>query len=359
MNTRRRFPRISRFSLGLRLATLSSALVILLLSLSLTHPILPPVMIDQSPIWIPVVGILVFLVVYLISVRLLKGRLSLMHDLIRSLAKKEFDGDPATPAGHLDELDLLHSQTLRARTTISSEIQRLNKIENYRKEFIGDISHELKTPIFAIQGFLETLMDGALEDPEVNRQFLTKAMKNANRLSYLTKDLMEISRLETGELKTQIQPLRFHDVLDEVLDHLAYKAQQEEVELHTDIPDELVVMADRAQLRQLLVNLIENGIKYNRPGGHVRISSDPVKRDPFRVMITVEDTGIGMDARDIPRVTERFFRIDKSRSRERGGTGLGLSIVKHIIESLGEELKIESTPNEGSRFRFTLSRPAR
>lgn len=357
METRGLFSRIPRFSVGLRLATTSSGVVILLLSLSL--PFLPNELIEKSILWIPFTGIFVFLTVYLISTRLLKERLNTLHQIVRSIAKKEFEKDNPIPASHHDELDLLHSQTLRARTTIAREIQRLNKIEDYRKEFIGDISHELKTPIFAIQGFLETLLDGALEDPEVNRQFLTKAMKNANRLSYLTKDLMEISRLETGELKTEIQPVRFHEILDDVLDHLAYKAQKEEVELQSDIPGELVVMADRAQLKQLLVNLVENGIKYNRPGGFVRISSTPLEKEPHRVFVTIEDNGIGMDARDIPRITERFFRIDKSRSRERGGTGLGLSIVKHIIESLGEDLKIESSPNEGSRFRFTLSRPPR
>ncbi|MGM0506431.1 MAG: sensor histidine kinase [Bacteroidota bacterium] len=356
MKNRGLLSRIPRFSVGLRLATISAGVVVLILSLSL--PFLPQELIDGSTLWIPFTGILVFFTVYLISTRLLKERLNTLHQLVRSIAKKAFNEEYPPPGEHHDELDLLHTQALRARITIEREIKRLNKIEDYRKEFIGDISHELKTPIFAIQGFLETLLDGALEDPEVNRQFLTKAMKNANRLSYLTKDLMEISRLETGELKADVQPVRFHEILDDVLEHLAYKAQKEEVELLSDIPEELVVMADRAQLKQLLVNLIENGIKYNRPGGFVRISSEPLGKSSHRVLFTIEDNGIGMDARDIPRITERFFRIDKSRSRERGGTGLGLSIVKHIIESLGEDLKIESAPNEGSRFRFTLSRPS-
>ncbi|MEX0593479.1 MAG: ATP-binding protein [Balneolaceae bacterium] len=357
MKSRGPFSRIPRFSIGLRLATTISGVVILLLSFSL--PFMPEEIIENSTLWIPLTGILVFGTVYLTSFRLLGKRLSTLDQLVRSMAKKEFEKEYPPPSGNPDELDELYAQTLRARTTIEGEIKRLNKIEDYRKEFIGDISHELKTPIFAIQGFLETLLDGALEDPEVNRQFLIKAMKNANRLNYLTKDLMEISRLETGELKTEIQPVRFHEILEDVLDHLAYSAQKEQVTLESDISTGLVVMADRAQLKQLLVNLIENGIKYNRPGGFVRISSESLGKDSRRVLVTVEDNGIGMDARDIPRITERFFRIDKSRSRERGGTGLGLSIVKHIIESLGEDLKIESSPNEGSRFRFTLSRPLR
>ncbi|MEX1211926.1 MAG: ATP-binding protein [Balneolaceae bacterium] len=357
MKSRGPFSRIPRFSIGLRLATTISGVVILLLSFSL--PFMPEEIIENSTLWIPLTGILVFGTVYLTSFRLLGKRLSTLDQLVRSMAKKEFEKEYPPPSGNPDELDELYAQTLRARTTIEGEIKRLNKIEDYRKEFIGDISHELKTPIFAIQGFLETLLDGALEDPEVNRQFLIKAMKNANRLNYLTKDLMEISRLETGELKTEIQPVRFHEILEDVLDHLAYSAQKEQVILESDISTGLVVMADRAQLKQLLVNLIENGIKYNRPGGFVRISSESLGKDSRRVLVTVEDNGIGMDARDIPRITERFFRIDKSRSRERGGTGLGLSIVKHIIESLGEDLKIESSPNEGSRFRFTLSRPLR
>jgi two-component system, OmpR family, phosphate regulon sensor histidine kinase PhoR len=247
-------------------------------------------------------------------------------------------------------------QSIRASSIIEKEIIRLNKIENYRKEFIGDISHELKTPIFAIQGFIETLLNGALHDKEVNEVFLKKAMRNVNRLIYLTKDLMEISKLETGEMKSNVQEMYLRDVILDVVESLQYKAQKEHVDIVVkEIDKNLQVRADRNQIKQVLVNLIENGIKYNREGGMVEIGINQAKNKD-KIWLYIRDTGIGIDKKDLARVTERFYRVDKSRSREKGGTGLGLSIVKHIIEAHGEALKIESEPEEGSTFSFTLTK---
>jgi len=297
--------------------------------------------------------------IYLVCRHLQANRLETLNRINRNIARKQFEEYQDLGSGHNDELDLLITQGIRASKTVEREIKRLNKIENYRKEFIGDISHELKTPIFAIQGFVETLLDGALEDPEVNRVFLNKAMRNVNRLSYLTKDLMEISKLETGELKSTIQTLNLRSTILDVAESLQYKAQKENVEIRVEqIDPELHVRADRNQLRQVLINLIENGMKYNRPGGYVEIRVEPIPKDPDRLLLSIQDTGIGIDPKDIPRVTERFFRVDKSRSREKGGTGLGLSIVKHIIEAHGEELSIDSAPNQGSTFSFTLTKAA-
>jgi two-component system phosphate regulon sensor histidine kinase PhoR len=237
---------------------------------------------------------------------------------------------------------------------VEKELIRLNKIENYRKEFIGDISHELKTPIFAIQGFIETLLNGAVHDDEVNEVFLHKAMKNVNRLTYLTKDLMEISRLETGELKSNMQEMFLRDVVLDVVENLQYKAEDENIELVVhDFDKNIQIRADRNQIKQVLINLVENAIKYNKENGKVEIGMKEIGSG--KIELFVKDTGIGIDTNDIERVTERFFRVDKSRSRERGGTGLGLSIVKHIIEAHGEKLTIESKPDEGSVFRFTLT----
>ena len=255
-----------------------------------------------------------------------------------------------------DELDYVIKKLVKSNQTVEREIQRLNRIENYRKEFIGDISHELKTPIFAIQGFVETLLNGALEDEKVNRKFLQKAMRNVNRLIYLTKDLMEISKLETGELKSEMEEIYLYDIINEVAESLQYKAQKEQVNLFIEpIDRNLRIRADKNQLRQVLINLIENGIKYNVPQGSVRIELSQTKRAD-KMILNIEDTGIGIDEADLPRVTERFFRVDKSRSRERGGTGLGLAIVKHIIEAHGETLKIRSEPNKGSKFSISLTR---
>lgn len=298
-------------------------------------------------------------IVYFVIYRKQFVRLETLNRITRNIARKRFEDYENMAAGK-DELDYLIKQSIRASKTVEREIHRLNRIENYRKEFIGDISHELKTPIFAIQGFIETLLNGAIEDDEVNRQFLKKAMRNVNRLIYLTKDLMEISKLETGELKTQTQDIYLRDVIMDVAENLQYKAQKEDVQIFVnDFDKNLLVNADRNQIKQVLINLIENAIKYNKPGGSVTIGIKSFPQSKHRVLVYVEDTGIGIDQKYIDRVTERFFRVDKSRSREKGGTGLGLAIVKHIMEAHGERFFIESTPNAGSIFSFTLTKVER
>src|SRR5690625_2966226 len=303
------------------------------------------------------VMILTFATVYYFSYRMLFSRMEILDRIHRNIARKRFEDYDNLSDGRHDELDYLVKQSIRASKTMEREIQRLNRIENYRKEFIGDISHELKTPIFAIQGFIETLLNGAIDDDEVNRRFLQKAMRNVNRLTYLTKDLMEISRLETGELKSEVQDINFYDVAVDVVETLQYKARKENVRLKIEAIDKNTqVRADRNQIRQVLINLIENAIKYNKPGGSVTVGTRPYRDDSGKVLVYVKDTGIGIDPQYVERVTERFFRIDKSRSREKGGTGLGLAIVKHIMEAHGEDFFIESVAGEGSTFSFTLTK---
>jgi two-component system phosphate regulon sensor histidine kinase PhoR len=300
-----------------------------------------------------------FLTTYGVIVQHTRSRLNTLMRIANNIARKQFEEYEQVTTHRHDELDYLIKQEVRASKTVEREIQRLNRIENYRKEFIGDISHELKTPIFAIQGFLETLLNGALEDEKVNRAFLKKAMRNVNRLIYLTKDLMEISKLETGELKSDIHEVHLKEMVGEVVESLQYKADSENVEIEVqDIPQHLMVSADRNQIKQVLINLVENAIKYNKPGGTVTIGLKPYPANSQKVLLFVEDTGIGIDPEHLERVTERFFRVDKSRSREKGGTGLGLSIVKHIMEAHGEQLFIDSVPQEGSRFSLTLTKAA-
>ncbi len=303
------------------------------------------------------IGILTLIIVYLVVHAILSSRLETLNQIIKNITKKHFqDYEELKSDGH-DELDYLVKQSVRASKTVEREIQRLNRIENYRKEFIGDISHELKTPIFAIQGFIETLLNGAIDDKDVNRKFLEKAMRNVNRLTYLTKDLMEISKLETGELKSEIQDVFLGNVISDAVENLQYKAKKENITLKTEeIFPNTLVSADRNQIKQVLINLIENAIKYNRAGGAVTVGAKTYSTDNNRILVYVEDTGIGINQQYIERITERFFRIDKSRSREKGGTGLGLAIVKHIMEAHDEEFFIESTPDEGSTFSFTLSK---
>lgn len=295
-----------------------------------------------------------FLSGYIILQVLVMRRLRYLDKLMQAINKKHFDELPLVNPSRKDELDELITDSAEAAETIRKEFQRLFRLENYRKEFIGDISHELKTPIFAIQGFVETLLEGALEDEEVNRLFLRKTMKNVKRLTLLTYDLMEISKLETGELKSHIQPLFLSDVLHEVNDALSYRLEKEQVELSiSPVDDDLRVHADRNQLRQVLINLIDNGIKYNE--GEIRIWLS-IKPDKSRkeTNITITDNGIGIGEKHLPRITERFFRVDKSRSRDKGGTGLGLAIVKHILEAHGTHLRVQSQKGKGSEFSFSL-----
>jgi two-component system phosphate regulon sensor histidine kinase PhoR len=303
--------------------------------------------------------IISFLINYLVICVLHFRRLERLKEIIGNIACKRFE-DYEKPEQHKDELDGLINEAIHANKTIEREIHRLNRIENYRKEFIGDLAHELKTPIFAIQGFIETLLNGAMEDPQVNRKFLEKALRNAGRLTYLTQDLMEISKLETGELKSDIQHIYLYDVVAEAIESLRYKVNQEKIKLDfTPFDKNILVQADQNQIKQALINLIENAMKYNKPEGTVTVGAKPYDQNRECMLIYVKDTGIGIDPQYIDRITERFFRIDKSRSREQGGTGLGLAIVKHIMEAHGQEFFIQSQPEIGSTFSFTLQKVER
>jgi two-component system, OmpR family, phosphate regulon sensor histidine kinase PhoR len=293
--------------------------------------------------------------IYGISNFIIKERLQRINEDIQRIRQKKFDELDTDFNLNRDELDDVIHQLMLSSETIEKELKRLKKIENYRKEFIGDVSHELKTPIFAIQGFIETLLDGAIEDESVNKLFLKKALRNVNRLIFLTNDLLEISKLEAGELKIQFEEFNLGTAIYEVVESLHFKAEEEKVELSmSEVSDMFRIRADKNHFKQIMINLVENAIKYNRPEGSVIIGAKPYPQQPEKILIYIKDSGIGIDKKHIKRVTERFFRVDKSRSREKGGTGLGLSIVKHTIEAHGEQLFIESTTNVGSTFSFTV-----
>jgi len=344
------------FRVALRVALISSAIILALFSVIAfvfysDQEILPIILISTAG---------VFVVVYVTVVLLLKKRLTrILQELDELNQKRFFDHEPRDFPDD-DEIDDILRRLDETSFTIEKEFYRLKRMENYRKDFIGDLSHELKTPIFAIQGFVETLFNGALEDPEVNREFLKKTMRNVGRLISLTNNLMEIAKLETGELKTILSEIPLKSVMLEVIENLQFKAEQEQVHLMIDEFDaDFMVLADRNQIRQVLINLIENAIKYNKPNGTVNIGAFVTpQQGNKKITVYVRDTGIGIDAKHIPRITERFYRTDKSRARDKGGTGLGLAIVKHIIEAHNEQLHIESEPNQGTSFSFTLQNAA-
>lgn len=272
---------------------------------------------------------------------------------LRKIRQHAFgDLSPPTPSRH-DELATLLRELYRTGQTLETEIQDLKEMESYRREFIGNVSHELKTPIFSIQGFTETLLDGALDDEGVNRTFLEKIQHNVNRLETLAHDLSAITKIETGEMQMSTERIAVDALFQEVVDSLELKADQHGIHLRQAPTSGLPpVYGDRDRIRRVLVNLADNAIKYNEEGGTVTLRA--TAPSPGEVEFRVVDDGIGIPEEHLPRLTERFYRIDKSRSRNQGGSGLGLAIVKHILGAHDRDLHVESTPGEGSTFRFTL-----
>jgi two-component system phosphate regulon sensor histidine kinase PhoR len=234
------------------------------------------------------------------------------------------------------------------------ELDMLRRNEEFRKEFLLNLSHELKTPIFAVQGYIHTLLDGALDDPSVNKLFLKNATKNIDRLCRLIDDLDEISKLESGEMTINKENFTIQELIKDVFDTLSLKANTKGIKFQVKKGCEapIHVSADKEKVRQVLINLIDNSIKYGRPDGHT-VASIYVMDDK-RVLIEISDDGIGMSEEHLPRVFERFYRTDRARSRDIGGTGLGLAIVKHIIEAHDQTINIRSKPEIGSTFGFTL-----
>jgi two-component system phosphate regulon sensor histidine kinase PhoR len=287
--------------------------------------------------------------------RQVAGRLELARRTLREARKRRFAALAALPgtSERRDELDALIHQVGRAGRTLQREIERLERAESYRREFLGDVSHELRTPIFAVAGFAETLLDGALDDDRVRRRFVEKVLQNARRLEALTSDLADISKLETGRLRIERAPFALAPLVAEVVDGLEHAAARHGVALAPRLPDGLPdVVGDRERVRQVLSNLAENALKYNEPGGHVEVTAR--RRPTGEVRVAVVDDGIGVPEEAVGRLTERFFRVDKSRSRAEGGTGLGLAIVKHILEAHGAHLEVESRLGYGSTFAFAL-----
>ncbi len=233
------------------------------------------------------------------------------------------------------------------------DVTELRRLEAVRTEFIANVSHELRTPLTAIQGYLETLLTGALEEPEHARRFLEVAFRHTERLGRLLNDLTDLSNIELGKITLRAGPVHLEDVTNSALAIVRPRADSSEVTLETDlVPASITVYADHDRLAQILINLVDNAVKYTRAGGRVTVRARSL--DTGRVEIAVADTGIGIPHADLPRITERFYRVDKARSRELGGTGLGLAIVKHLVAAHGGELSIESEVERGTTVRFTV-----
>lgn len=272
-----------------------------------------------------------------------------------------------------DDLTLLESTSLRNQPITTDmgtltreidkyardkklEIETLKIREEYRKEYMGNVSHELKTPLFTVQGYILTLLDGAMDDEKIRKKYLNRASKGVERLIYIVKDLDMITKLETGDLSLNIEEFDIVELVQSVFDLFEMKATKKKIILSFDMEYKapIVVTADRERIQQVLTNLVVNSIKYGREKGTTEVSIENLIKN--KVIVRVTDNGEGIDKEHLPRLFERFYRVDKSGSRKEGGSGLGLSIVKHIIEAHNEKIYVESELEVGSEFSFTLEK---
>lgn len=272
-----------------------------------------------------------------------------------------------------DDVSLLDSSTLRSQpittdmatltkevkkfaTDKKLEIETLKVREEYRREFLGNVSHELKTPLFTVQGYISTLLDGAMSDKTLRKKYLERAEKGVERLIYIVKDLDMITKLETGDLNLEYSIFDIVELVKNVFDLLEMRANKKNITLtfDTKYAEPIYVHADQEKIQQVVTNLVMNSIKYGREGGTTEISIENLVKN--KIIVRVTDNGEGIQKQHIPRLFERFFRVDKSGARSEGGSGLGLAIVKHIIEGHKEKIYVESQFGVGSEFSFTLEK---
>ncbi len=233
------------------------------------------------------------------------------------------------------------------------EIETLQKNAEFRREFIADISHELKTPIFATQGYIHTLLDGAIDDKQVRMKFLKKAAKSLDSLDHLVQDLLTLNQMESGVIKFTFTEFDLKELIQEVIEELEHKASKREVTIKLEVEPgkNYATLADRQKIYRVCQNLIFNAVKYNHNGGEVIVG---IKSSKNQIQVDVKDNGLGIPPEDLKRIFERFYRVEKSRSKEKGGTGLGLAIVKHILEGHKSKISVSSTVGKGSIFSFQL-----
>lgn len=272
--------------------------------------------------------------------------------LYKTISKMKGSGDPQINMDE-DVIGQVNQDVMDWASEQIEEITELRATDSFRKDFIGNLAHELKTPLFNIQGFVLSLIEGAAEDPELRDKFLRKAEKNIDRMSGLLEDLDSIYKIESGGLTLDPNPVDIVDLCKEIADSLQKKAERSNIRLSVSDNDNYTVLCDRNKIEQVVSNLIVNSINYGKNGGHTRVKFFDMGDN---VLIEVSDNGIGIKNKDLIRIFERFYRVDKSRSRDAGGSGLGLAIVKHIIEAHGQNIHVRSTHGQGTTFSFTLQK---
>ncbi|MFT7345261.1 MAG: two-component system phosphate regulon sensor histidine kinase PhoR [Lentimonas sp.] len=294
-----------------------------------------------------------FVIFYFLIKKLIEKRLKILY---RSIRKGKFEAENKSRNFRLsdDVITEAERQTKSWTEERNNELSKLKEQEQFRREFLGNLAHELKTPVFAIQGYLLTLLDGGLEDENVNRLFLERASKATDRMGLILDDLDQITRLEENKLQMDMRIFDIIELIQDIFDTVESKAKRKKISLNIAKDyGQVIVEADRSKIGQVLTNLISNAISYGNEKGEVSLRIYLLDNI---VTVEVADNGPGIDDVNLPRLFERFYRVEKSRNRNEGGSGLGLSIVKHIIESHDQNINVRSTVGVGSTFAFTLKK---
>jgi two-component system phosphate regulon sensor histidine kinase PhoR len=308
--------------------------------------------------WFYLFLVVLFVVNYFLSYYLVEKfihkKIKVIYKTIHNL-KLSKDSFPEDFKMNTDILTKVNKDVVDWASNKKEEIEQLKLMEQYRKEFIGNVAHELKTPIFNIQGYILTLLEGGLDDPRINRDYLQRAERSVERMITIVEDLDTITKFESGQMKLDIEKFDIVALTKEVFEQSEIYAKSKNIKLifHKNYDKPIRVKADKERIRQVLTNLIVNSIKYGKENGTTEIRFYDMDDN---LLIEVADNGVGINEKHLPRLFERFYRVDQSRSRDMGGSGLGLSIVKHIIEAHKQTINVRSTENVGSTFSFTLSK---
>ncbi len=296
--------------------------------------------------------ILSFLVIFLLLEIFINRKIRLLFQLVQNykISSTDFKWNM-----NEDILSKSEVEILKLAKKNSSELVKLKSEEKFRREFIGNLAHELKTPIFSIQGYLLTLLEGGLEDPSINKRFLQRALKGTERMNKIIIDLDMISRFESDRTNMEIENNNIVEICQDIFESLELKAKENKITLKfaENYSNEILVSCDKDKIGQVIQNLVINAIKYSYPDTEVVVRFTDIERN---ILIEIQDNGPGIEDKHVNRLFERFYRVDKSRARNEGGTGLGLSIVKHIIEAHGHTVQLRSNKGKGSNFFFTLTK---
>lgn len=345
LDTKNLSPRLLSFITALIIAT-ANALLSLLLHQLWYVPLLV----------FAITFVVIYFLYYYTLQRFIYRKIKIIYKFIyqtKATKKEEFFYENILPQKSIEEVS---RDVQKWATQRKDEIEMLKANEQFRKEFLMNLAHELRTPIFSVQGYVDTLLGGALEDKDVNRKFLNNASKSIDRLVRLVDDLDEISKLESGKIPVIQEAFPIQELIRDVYEEFSLKAKERDIHMSfkkgTERP--IMVIADKQKIRQVLVNLIENALKYGNE--HGTIIAGCYEMDDKHVYIEISDDGPGIAEEHLTRIFERFYRADRSRARAIGGTGLGLAIVKHIVEAHGQTVNVRSKPGVGSSFGFTLDR---